>query len=104
MGRPEPVQGQYWRTKTHATIRCKAYTCPPLPEAGGRWICTITPGTTLGPVETWLSSESYVTILVRGYWINVWCSTSPRGTPVHFAIPVPQQEVAGWATRGWEHY
>ena len=102
MARPEPFVGQYWCT--YAKNRCKAYTAPPLLGAGGQKICTIQPGVTLGPVENWVSTPQYVTILVRGYWINVWCSSSPRGNAVFFAHPVPVREVEGWKRHGWVDY
>ena len=104
MDRPEVFAGQYWvtRSEKNTKIRCKAYTAPPLRGAGGCVICAIQPGTSLGPVENWVSTPRYVTLLVRGYWINVWCSSSPRGNAVFFARPVPLQKVEAWKLRGWE--
>ena len=103
MDRPEVFAGQYWvtRSEKNTKIRCKAYTAPPLPGAGGCEICVIQPGTSLGPVANWVSTPRYVTILVRGYWINVWCSSSPRGNAVFFARPVPVRVVEAWKLRGW---
>ena len=99
MLRPTPYEGQYWRTREHETIRCKAYSGPPSARGGcgGDYICTIEPGTTLGPVETWLSTCAFLTILVRGYWINVWSGANR----CYFAHSVPWHEVQAWRARGW---
>ena len=104
--RPVPSIGQYWRTRDdHPKIKCIAYTAPPSAHRhgdGGAYICTIAPGTTLGPVETWLSTPNFVTVLVREYWINVWHVSSGRnGRECFYAHPIPDQDCQAWRDSGW---
>ena len=80
-------------------IRCKAYTAPP--NSGGRYICTIEPSTYLGPVERVLVSNVFVTILVRGYWINVW-KARVGGFGNSFAYLVDEDLLFSWHLRGWQ--
>ena len=53
-------------------------------------LATIEPGTYLGPIEDVEHTSGFVTILVKGYWINV-CAASKGG--VKFASIVPAKEV-----------
>ena len=96
--------GNYVYTKPLPTrIRCKAYDSPPVFDqdgtliGGGNYICTIDPGTFLGPVEWIMETHGYSTILVRGYWINI----SHRRTV--FAKLVREEDVMIWEDNGWEH-
>ena len=90
---PSVAIGQYYRTRPRwSKVRCVAYDAPPF---DGRYITTISPGTTLGPVENYLQTAQFTTICVRGYWINVWREG------VHFAHRVPSREVRYWKSRGW---
>ena len=96
VARPFPRQGDYFRTRPPPTrVRCRAYTAPP--NRGGL-ICSITPGTTLGPVEASVHSGQFVTIMVRGWWVNVW--SAERGG-VNFAYRCEDAEVADWHFHGW---
>ena len=93
-----PAVGDYYRTRGgHTRIRCKGYSAPP--TVGGRWLGTCAPGTYLGPVEEFVSGCGFVTILVRGWWINI--SSEEGGRLVHFAYRVPPHEVLAWRRAGW---
>ena len=80
-------------------VQCKAYDAPP---CDGRYITTIAPQSTLGPVENYYYDETtrLVAICVRGYWINVW-GVDKRGCGVHYAYRVPEDEVQQWRRWGW---
>ena len=69
---------------------------PPLSRA--RCFTNLAPGTFIGPVEEYVHSNGFATVLVRGYWINVWACT---GGGVHFARRVPDREIARWRRNGW---
>ena len=103
--RPIPRVGGYALTKPSPTkIRCKAYTAPPL--RGGELITTIAPGTSLGPIEAEEQSEMFVTIQVRGYWINIWRAhwNSPdQKGGTNYATLVTQPEIDDWEQHGWRH-
>ena len=87
--------GSYWQSKALPTrIRCKAYDAPP--RVRGTYRTTIEPSTTLGPVEAVEHRGDFVTILVRGYWINVW----KNGIP--FAFAVCPDVVDEWRSNGWQ--
>ena len=95
---PSVAPGHYLVTKQLPTaIRCKAYTHP-LVNGGGEYITTIDPGTTIGPVEEVRFTGQFLSVLIRGYWINVWAAD--RGG-VMFAYRVPEGIVRGWRARGW---
>ena len=53
-------------------IRCIAYTQPPVPPYTGDQDSEFEPGTVFGPVEAYLHTAVFVTVLVDGSWINVW--------------------------------
>ena len=94
---PEVATGDYFRTRGSGSSRCKAYSAPP--GIGGRYICTVEQGIYLGPVGEYELTDRYLTIEVRGYWINVFdCSNQ-----VSFAHRVPRQEIAAWEQKGWCH-
>ena len=109
--RPDPCIGTYFVTpKFWSSIRCKAYTEPPLPDCAGSYITTLASGTYFGPAEEIVTTKTFVTILVRGYWINVWrINDFPRLTGpwtfsdlgTAFARHVPKETVASWRARGW---
>ena len=93
--RPQPMVGSYWQSKALPTkIRCKAYDAPP--RVRGTCLTTIEPSTTLGPVEAVEHWGDFVTILVRGYWINVWNNNIP------FAFAVCPDVVDEWRSNGWQ--
>ena len=114
--RPHPSElytGGYYRTKGGKTrTRCKAYRTPPShrllgPPAILHEICTIKRGAYLGPVEEFEITSEFVTILVRGYWINVWGYAEEDPELLighHYAYPVPWQEVRRWYRRGWKDH
>ena len=92
---------EYWQTRPSPTrVVCRAYTAPP--SLGGHLICTIQPGTFLGPVEDKEATDEFVTICVQGWWINVWGSKwGQNGT--WFAHRVPDVEILLWEHDGWRH-
>ena len=95
-----PSENDYFLTKPEPTeIRCKAYADPPSVGNKSGYILTIDPGTYLGPVEEVEHTHRFVTIRVKGYWINVW--TSERGGN-HFAKAVNKDTVEQWIRRGWK--
>ena len=95
---PTIARGDYVRTKPPPTrIRCKGYSAPP--DVGGIHLGTCAPGTYLGPVEEVTSGRGFITILVRGWWINV--SSDEGGRRVHFATRVQPRERSAWARAGW---
>jgi len=95
---PSVLPGDYFRTNIGGSSRCKAYDAPP--RVVGQYICTIAPGTCLGPVRDVELSNSHLTILVQGYWINIWCSTNNA----YFASKVDRAEIQQWEARGWQHW
>ena len=99
--------GDYFRTRGgYTSIRCKAYKVPPWRRHRPRdnYITTIAPGTYLGPVEEFGYSPWFVTIQVRGYWINVWGAEYPYSDyRYHFADRVAPDNVAQWEANGWYH-
>ena len=117
--RPAPHPGEYLVTRGAASmLRCKAYTAPPIQGGHGQYITTIAPDTYLGPIEETVHTPVFTTVLIRGYWINVWrahrsdmrqdgspfpyrpsYSTTTRG--ILFAPPVPSTAVQIWYQRGW---
>ena len=97
--------GDYVRTRGGGTgIRCKAYRAPPSRRMPGGevYIATIAPNTYLGPVEEYEYTSNFVTIEVRGYWINIWRAEVPHSVVGHtFASLVARHEVAKWKKNGW---
>ena len=93
--------GDYVQTAPLPTkIRCKAYTDPPSCVHGqivfeGGYLCTLDPGTYIGPVEKIVYCEPYWTIRVRDYWINV------SRNYTRFANKVESSEVECWKRYGW---
>ena len=95
--------GDYFVSRRLPTsIRCKAYSEPPIHDCGS-YITTLGPGTYFGPVECVEYSPLFITVLVRGYWINVsrWRAD---GSSVQFAHRVPRSEVDMWRAHGWQDY
>ena len=80
-------------------MRCKAYTLPP---PHGVYICTLHPGTCFGPVEEVVRSPLFVTVLVRGFWINVMRSSTSGY--VLFADKLPEDILRQWRERGWRNH
>ena len=113
---PKVCIGQYYVTPPWwSKIKCKAYDAPPLE---GKLITTISPSTYLGPVEDSRVTTKFVTICVRGYWINVWGARQERRIAWpedfyftsyygdHYAHLVEEQERRSWRDQGWidHHY
>ena len=102
--RPYPRVGTYVRAKCPPTkIVCKGYYgAPSVARVGSDsgWLGNIQPGSYLGPIAAVDHSERFVSVLVNGWWINIWASEGGGRT---FAFPVPGQEVRRWERRGWEH-
>jgi len=94
---PQPVPGDYFFTNPSGRSVCKAYTAPP--RIRGQYICTIAKGTYLGPVTAVESTADYVTIEVRGYWINIYAKINNA----HFARRVRRICVQHWVQWGWHH-
>ena len=62
--------GDYFRSKRLPTkVRVKAYSEPP--GGGGYYLTTLEPGTYFGPAERVVENHGFVTVLVRGFWMNV---------------------------------
>ena len=62
-------------------------------------MCTLAQGTFLGPVISYELNGIYLSIEVRGYWINVWDGWDKAS----FAHRVSTQEVESWERMGWYH-
>ena len=93
--------GDYFVSRGEPTSsRVKAYTAPPFFFGPSRYITTLTPGTTIGPVEAVTHAGPFTAVLVRGYWMNV-AKQSACGRVVWFAHRVPDHEVASWRRGGW---
>ena len=101
--RPAVQTGDYVRTAGgHTLIRCRAYRCPP--PFGGRSHTTIAPGTFLGPVACFQNAPDFVTIEVRGYWVNIWKAKHPGSEHgISFAKISEKRELQKWEERGWHH-
>ena len=81
-------------------IRCIAYTQPPLPPYTGDQICVLEPGTVFGPVEAYLHTADFVTVLVGCSWINVWkyaesCSPENGYVGIDFANRLEPEAISG---------
>ena len=94
--RPAIALGQYVQTRFFGKTRCKAYTAPP---PWGAYICTIEQGSFLGPIQEVIESREFTTVLVKGYFINVWA----KSQRAQFARVVPLEESEAWCRRGWAH-
>ena len=118
--RARPQLGDYYLTcQASQPYRAEAYSYPP-PFPNRQFICTIDPDTYLGPVAAAAETEETVSILVSGWWIDVWkrvsakpfsgkeddiashASTSP-GCPIQLAGRIPRHAVSGWFRQGWCH-
>ena len=102
---PLPRIGEYYKARGEAsTVTCKAYDAP---WPHGRYICSLAPGATFGPVKEVLVLSQLVVVLVRGYWINVkgYKEIIVQGNcqyaPVAVAVKVPGGIVDQWRARGW---
>ena len=93
--RPYVALGGYIQTYRRGHSRCKAYTAPPS-AGGGQYICTLSQGTFIGPIEEVLETEQYTTICCRGYWVNIWCNRAM------FCRIVPPAELEEWRAAGWQ--
>ena len=62
---------------------------------------TLSPAITFGPVETWIHGPKFSTVLVNGWWINVWVAKEcERGQ--NYADQISPGEFRRWRERGWE--
>ena len=95
--RPRIELGSYLQSIPNNIIMCKAYTAPP--GFGGSYITTLEPETYFGPVEASHSTMEFETVLVNGYWINVWSLRKSwnNGDGTNYARMVPW-----WCVRTWE--
>ena len=97
--RPDVKRGDYFRTRPrYSRIRCKGYTAPPW---DGLYCGTLSPSFTFGPVETWIHGDKFTTVLVNGWWINVW-THKRHECGQKFATKIPPWEVLQWHQRGWQ--
>ena len=73
---PSVAPGEYWITNSHpgSRSRCKAYDAPP--HDGGRFLRTLEPDELIGPIEVVVTSETFVTVLADGEYINLWSRRS----------------------------
>ena len=94
--------GDYFRSRClPTTVRVNAYSEPP--GCGGYYLATLEPGTYFGPAERVVQNHGFITVLVRGFWLNVG-KFDGRGAYIRyvpFAYEVPRREVRSWKTRGW---
>ena len=98
--RPEVTHGDYLLTKpAPTTIVCKAYDQP---FPAGTYITSISPGTSLGPVEEFLHTETFVSVLIKGYWINIWHRNRGSSRGVDFAAVIAKPIVESWIRAGWQ--
>ena len=94
--------GSWWRTMPamwHG--RCAGYSEPPGTRQAGRYLGEIPPNTYIGPVTEIKVNAMYVTILVKGWWIDVWERTNEEGLGTYFATQVSETERQAWRDRGW---
>ena len=81
--------------------RCTGYSEPPGTRPAGRYLGEIPPNTYIGPVTEVKVNAMYVTILVKGWWIDVWERTNEEGLGTYFATQVSETERQAWRDRGW---
>ena len=96
--------GDYFRCRCLPTsVRVKAYSEPP--GGAGHYLTTLAPGTYFGPVEMVIQNHGFITVLVRGYWMNVgkFDGDDPMGRYVSFAFVVSPRDVRSWEKFGWQH-
>ena len=99
---PEAKIGSWWRTMPAPwIIRCEGYSEPPGTKHAGRCLGTIPADTYIGPVTKVKVSARHVTILVKGWWIDVWERTNEEGLGTYFATQVSETERQAWRDRGW---
>ena len=96
--RPKILLESYLESVRHDKIRCRGYTAPP--GFGGEFIKTIKSETCFGPVEETHSTEEFESVLVKGYWINVW---SKRNNGTNYALEVPFWVIMWQKGNDWEH-
>ena len=91
--------GDYFMTRSrYSRIRCKGYDSPP-PE--GLYLGTLSPSITFGPVETYIHGDTFTSVFVNGWWINIWKRyTHERGQ--NYASKIPRSEVLRWHQKGWQ--
>ena len=93
--RPFPQSGNYVRVKGRRHLQ--GYDAPP--RWGGRRLGWVAEGTCLGPIRRVEHTHCHVSVLVRGWWLNVWTS---KGYGTMTIVPVPECEVSEWKERGWQ--
>ena len=98
-----PVVGSWFRT-THG---CRGYDALPEGRLGADrrliasewWMPT---DTYIGPVTEVKGTAMYVSVLVKGWWIDVWIRTrGNNGLGAMFANQVTETERQAWRDRGW---
>ena len=106
--RPFPRPGDYIQARPPPTrVEVKGYSAPP--SIGGNYVGRVTAGAYVGPIIAVEHSEQFVTVLVDGWWINIWSANphpirgnSRRSTyGVDFAYVITQDEALSWERRGW---
>ena len=93
--------GDYFRSRCVPThVRVRAYSAPP---PLGHLLATLEPGTYFGPVEAVNQTDLFITVLVRGFWMNV-AKRHRSGTYLTwFAFKVSDAEIEVWERKGWQH-
>ena len=102
-----PTVGDWYQSVPGRTpIRCIGYSAPFDPEtkSGGEYLGEMSPGTYFGPVERYDVTNVFVSVLVRGWWINVWKAADGRRPDTSFAFKVPDETIADWKRRGWQDF
>ena len=100
----EPKRGDWYRSKGGWTnIECFGYTAYPkdsITGQGGVCLGSLGKGEYFGPVDEYLLTPTYLAVLVKGWWINVWTLRGDRPGGIHFAFRVADREVARWKRNG----
>ena len=100
----KPQVGDWYRTKDGWTdFVCFGYSAPmdPITGEGGNCLGRLGKGEYFGPVEEYLLTPTYLAVLVKGWWINIWTLRGPRENGIYFAYKVPEIVVARWKRNGW---
>ena len=112
--RPSPRPGDYVQAKPRPTsIVCKGYSRPP--RYNGNRLGTIPAGTYLGPIIAVEDSDRFVTVLIDGWWINIWRAKRHRDAGGHtgptfssegvdYAHVITREEARRWEDDGWKFH
>ena len=109
--RPSPRPGDYIQTKPQPTrIVCKGYSQPP--SCGGSYLGSLSSGIYIGPIVATEKTDRFVTVLIDGWWINIWRAKRDRSLKrpherrfssegVVYAHVITREEACLWERNGW---